>query len=190
MNKTCPECQTENLDTAKFCKKCGSPLSAVASTNPTSSNELSDIEKRVAEEKLYEQVAMELKNGIRKEGLYTKALADANGSVELANAIYIKYAVQSLQDELTLKAEQERILFEKQKILQEEQLREERRQEDELKEKEKEKGNAILKQQKDKIEENSFRTSLLIAMIILMVAGSIIVSFTGSWYKRVSIHSI
>ncbi len=108
MNNICPKCQTENIAISKFCKKCGSSLSAIQSANSTPHKELSDIEKRVAEEKLYEKVASDLKNGIRKEGLYAKALVDANGSVELANAIYIKYAVQSLQDDLTLQAEQER----------------------------------------------------------------------------------
>jgi len=111
MNITCPNCQTENLTTAKFCKKCGSSLIVAQSANPILNKELSDIEKRVSEEKLYEQVAMDLKNGSRKEGLYAKALVDANGSAELANAFYIKHAVQSLQDELMLEAEQERALY-------------------------------------------------------------------------------
>ena len=96
MNKVCPKCQTENIATAKFCRKCGSPLVVVPS------KELSDIDKRVAEEKLYEKVAADIKNGIRREGLYAKALVDANGSSELAHALYIKYAVQSIKDELTI----------------------------------------------------------------------------------------
>lgn len=118
MGQICPKCQTENITTSKFCKKCGSSLSAVQSVHPISSNEVSDIEKRVKEEKLYEQVAADLRNGIRREGLYVKALADANGSEELTNAMYIKYAVQAMKDELAIQAkrdaEQEKLLQQKQ----------------------------------------------------------------------------
>ena len=105
MNTICPKCQTENISTAKFCKKCGSPLIGIET------KELSEIEKRVAEEKLYEQVAIDVKNGIRKEGLYAKALVDASGSSELAHALYIKYAVQSIQDEIILRAEAAETVF-------------------------------------------------------------------------------
>jgi hypothetical protein len=103
MTQLCPKCQTENVLTAKFCKKCGTALTnATGSQKSMPSKELSDIEKRVLEEKLYEQVALDIKNGKKREGLYMKALVDANGSKEMADIIYIKYAVQALKDEQTL----------------------------------------------------------------------------------------
>ena len=54
---------------------------------------------RLLEEKLYEQVLEELKNDIRRDGLWAKALAESDGSEERAQSIYIKLRVQSIQDE-------------------------------------------------------------------------------------------
>lgn len=104
MSQICPKCKSENIDGAKFCKKCGNALQLLSVGDQT----LSDIEQRVMEAKLYEQVATELKNGQKKEGLYTKALVDANGVTEQADLLYIKYAVQALNDEITLKLAKER----------------------------------------------------------------------------------
>lgn len=111
--------------TSKFCKKCGTPLSDVQVVN-----NLSDIENRLEEEKLYEQVATDLKNGIRKEGLYAKALVDANGSEEYAKALYIKYAVQAFKDQIALKEAQDAAIaaasYHHQQLLKDEAMRQQR----------------------------------------------------------------
>lgn len=57
---------------------------------------------RIIEEALYEQVAKEISQGIRREGLWAKAIADSAGSAELARAAYIRLRVQSLVDEAEL----------------------------------------------------------------------------------------
>ena len=54
---------------------------------------------RMLEEALYEQVATEIAAGIRREGLWAKALSEAGGSPELARAAYITLRAQSLRDE-------------------------------------------------------------------------------------------
>ena len=62
---------------------------------------LSAIE-RLREEKLYEQVLNELSQGKKRDGLWAKALAYSEGSDEKAKALYIKYRVQSIKDELEI----------------------------------------------------------------------------------------
>jgi hypothetical protein len=57
---------------------------------------------RLTEEKIYEQVAEEIQNGIRKNGLWAKAIAEAELNDEKAKAIYIKLRVQSIIDEINL----------------------------------------------------------------------------------------
>ena len=57
---------------------------------------------RLTEEKIYEQVAEEIQNGIRRNGLWAKAIAEAELNDEKAKAIYIKLRVQSVIDELNL----------------------------------------------------------------------------------------
>jgi len=59
----------------------------------------------VDEEKIYEQVAQDLAEGKRREGLWTKALANSNGSESQAQSLYIKYHFQALKDELQLQNE-------------------------------------------------------------------------------------
>lgn len=54
---------------------------------------------RLQEEKLYEQVAQELESGERRDGLWVKALANAQGVEEKAQGLYIRYRVQSIKDE-------------------------------------------------------------------------------------------
>jgi len=54
---------------------------------------------RLQEEKLYEAVFLEQASGVRREGLYNKALAFSDGNVEKANSLYIQYRVQSIKDE-------------------------------------------------------------------------------------------
>ena len=63
-----------------------------------------DAKERLEEEALYEQVAREIEQGIRRNGLWAKAIVEANGSIDLTRSIYIKLRVQSLIDELKLEA--------------------------------------------------------------------------------------
>jgi hypothetical protein len=57
---------------------------------------------RLFEERLYEQVVAEMQRGERRNGIWAKAFADANGVDEHAKANYIRYRVQSLKDEILL----------------------------------------------------------------------------------------
>lgn len=54
---------------------------------------------RLNEEKIYVQVAEEIHNGILRNGLWAKAIAEAELNEEKAKAIYIKLRVQSIIDE-------------------------------------------------------------------------------------------
>jgi hypothetical protein len=54
------------------------------------------------EEQLYEQVVHELGNGQRRDGLWAKALANSDGLEEKAKALYIRYRVQSIKDEIEI----------------------------------------------------------------------------------------
>ena len=58
-----------------------------------------DIEARHFEEKVYEAVAQELESGVRREGLWLKAIANADGDETKAKALYIRYRAQALLDE-------------------------------------------------------------------------------------------
>ena len=64
---------------------------------------------RLAEEALYEQVAAEIAAGIRRDGLWAKAIVQSGGSEELARVAYIELRVQSLKDEAAVMSEMERI---------------------------------------------------------------------------------
>ena len=57
---------------------------------------------RMIEEQLYEQVAHELSHGERREGLWTKALASADGIETKAKALYIRFRVQAIKDEMQI----------------------------------------------------------------------------------------
>ena len=57
---------------------------------------------RLAEEQLYEAVALEIKNNELREGLWAKALAKAKGDHDQAKGLYIELRVQSLRDELVV----------------------------------------------------------------------------------------
>lgn len=69
--------------------------------------------QRLREENFYEQIAKELRGGYKRDGIYAKALVDAEGAEDKAKALYIKLAVQSLKDEIFLIAEYEKELQEK-----------------------------------------------------------------------------
>ena len=57
---------------------------------------------RKFEEELYAIVMDEISTGIRKEGIWGKALAKSEGDETKAQSLYITYRVQSLKDELEL----------------------------------------------------------------------------------------
>lgn len=57
------------------------------------------IASRQFQEQLYEMVAEELKSGIRREGLWVRAYADAQGDEVQTRVLYIRYRAQSIIDE-------------------------------------------------------------------------------------------
>ena len=48
------------------------------------------------------EVSNEISNGIRRDGLWAKAITNSNGSEEKAKSLYIKYRIQSIKDEIKL----------------------------------------------------------------------------------------
>lgn len=62
---------------------------------------------RLSEETLYAQVVKELEAGIRRDGIWAKALIDSNGDQDKAKTLYVRYRVQSLKDEDALQREVE-----------------------------------------------------------------------------------
>ena len=58
--------------------------------------------RRLDEEKLYERVLAEVAGGHRRDGIWAKCLAEANGDISLARSAYVKARVQSIKDERTL----------------------------------------------------------------------------------------
>jgi hypothetical protein len=57
---------------------------------------------RLLEERLYAQVLDELERGIKRQGLWAKAIANSDGVESKAKSIYIKYRLQSMKDEAEL----------------------------------------------------------------------------------------
>lgn len=57
--------------------------------------------RRQSETAIYEVVAKELQTGAVANGLWTKAYANSSGDKSKAEALYIKYRVQSIKDELS-----------------------------------------------------------------------------------------
>ena len=57
---------------------------------------------RVKEEQLYEYVGKELQQGIKREGLWLKAIAKSNGNESLVQSLYIEYRIQSMIDSAEL----------------------------------------------------------------------------------------
>jgi hypothetical protein len=57
---------------------------------------------RLTEEVLFAEVLREVESGIRRDGLWAKALADADGDEVKAKGRYLKLRVQSLKDEANL----------------------------------------------------------------------------------------
>ena len=56
--------------------------------------------ERLAEEKIYEKVYEEVASGVRREGIWFKALSESGGDETKAKALYVKLRVRSLTDEL------------------------------------------------------------------------------------------
>jgi hypothetical protein len=57
-------------------------------------------EHRLNEEKIYAAVLNEMQQGIRREGLWAKAIAKSEGNENKAKSFYLEYRAQSLADEL------------------------------------------------------------------------------------------
>ena len=57
---------------------------------------------RLIDESLYAQAFDELNQGIRRDGLWAKALANAEGDETKARGLYLQYRVQSYKDEAAL----------------------------------------------------------------------------------------
>ena len=55
---------------------------------------------RLAEEMLYAEAMREIEQGIRRDGLWGKAIADSDGEETKAKAQYLNLRVQALKDEL------------------------------------------------------------------------------------------
>ena len=57
---------------------------------------------RMVEEKLYAEVAKELEKGIRRDGLWAKAVAKSQGIESKAKALYLEYRVQAIKDDIEI----------------------------------------------------------------------------------------
>lgn len=62
----------------------------------------SRIASRLLEETLYAEALREIENGVRRDGLWARAVAKSGGNQESAKALYIDLRVQALRDELDL----------------------------------------------------------------------------------------
>ena len=59
---------------------------------------------RLAEEMLYAEAIREIEQGVRRDGLWGKALADSEGDEKKAKALYLKLRVKTLKDEYKSRA--------------------------------------------------------------------------------------
>ena len=87
------------------------PLGEVEQMTSLRNSSESEIVAREHEEKIFEQVANELKSGTRREGLWAKAYTESDGDELKTRALYIRYRAQSLIDEKNkeyIRAESER----------------------------------------------------------------------------------
>ncbi len=64
---------------------------------------------RLSEERLYEQVAQELKAGKKRDGIWVKAMAKTGGDLNKAEALYIELRVQAIKDEASLASAQQKL---------------------------------------------------------------------------------
>jgi len=65
-------------------------------------NKIKGIEGRDREEIIYASVLEELEKGNKKKGLWAKAIADSEGDKDKIESFYIKYRVQSIEDEIEI----------------------------------------------------------------------------------------
>jgi len=69
-------------------------------------NKLKGAEGRIREEIIYAAVMKEIKSGSKREGLWAKALSESEGNKAKTESLYIKYRVQSIEDELQVEEEE------------------------------------------------------------------------------------
>ena len=91
-------------------------------------DKLKNSDDRQREEIIYREVLLEIQNGVRRDGIWVKALVDGEGDKNKVEALYIKYRAKSLHDEI--KKYNSRGERKKRELLRKE---EERRREEELK---------------------------------------------------------
>jgi hypothetical protein len=69
---------------------------------------LSAAEQRLKEEALYQEALREIESGVRRDGIWAKAVADSKGEEPLARSLYLKYRVQSMLDEYLIFTDREK----------------------------------------------------------------------------------
>lgn len=76
-----------------------------------SENRFNTAEAREIEEAIYQRVAEEITSGVRRDGLWAKAIAETGGALESAKARYIQLRAQSILDEAEIykKSKQEEL---------------------------------------------------------------------------------
>lgn len=57
---------------------------------------------RLKEEQIYEAIAKELQQGIKREGLWAKAITRSEGNDRKAKSLYIEFRAQSIIDEIQI----------------------------------------------------------------------------------------
>lgn len=65
-----------------------------------SSNSFNDADAREFEEAIYQRVLDEIAAGIKRDGLWAKAIAESGGSIDAAKARYIQLRAQSMMDDI------------------------------------------------------------------------------------------
>jgi len=69
-------------------------------------SQMNAAERRLAEEDLYAHALREIESGVRRDGIWAKALSESNMDQRKAAARYIDLRVQALKDEIALTAQQ------------------------------------------------------------------------------------
>lgn len=65
-----------------------------------STNSFNDADAREFEEAIYQRVLDEIAAGIKRDGLWAKAIAESGGSIDAAKARYIQLRAQSMMDDI------------------------------------------------------------------------------------------
>jgi len=125
MSKVCSNCNTENVDEAKFCRKCGESFLKSEQKEKISNDihnhtiEQSNIETvLMTEDEMYEQAINELESQNVIKSIWAKSLAKSEGDTEKSNALYIDLRVKELMKEAELsivKERKEQLLIEERK---------------------------------------------------------------------------